>query len=155
MGADTDFDAHLKELRRLYVRATPKQRLSIAKQRMTRPQDGPNRLVACVSAVEGFARCLVMHQASKTKDELEAAYPKYRQCGPTELVALFLSQQGELPETAFGDETWLDFGYAVKYRNFLVHEATYLGHDISPRLINACEKIVQRLAELAGVGSAA
>jgi hypothetical protein len=111
--------------------------------------------VACVSVVEGFARCLVMHQASKTKDDLEGAYPKHRQCGPTELVVLYPSRQGKAPEAVFGNQTWSDFGYAVKYRNLLAHEATYLGQDLSPRLIDACEKIMRRLAELAGVGSAA
>jgi hypothetical protein len=155
MLTESEFGARLRELRALYVRATPRQRYSVAKQRMTRPQDGPNTLVACVSAVEGFARCLAMHQVADSKDALEQVYPEYRDLGATDLITRYLSRIGQVPDAIFGEGAWSDFGYAVRYRNLLAHEATYLGQDISPRLINACEVIIEKLAQSAGVADAA
>lgn len=73
---DVTIEEHLSELRRLYVEATPRQRLHIAKQRLeSPPEHGPNVLVAAVSAVEGFARSIAMHCRAGSKAELTAIFP--------------------------------------------------------------------------------
>jgi hypothetical protein len=76
-----DYAAVLTSLRSAYVEAHPKQRLSIAKQRIRYPGHRPNLLVAHVAAVEGFARCLAMQVRGSTKEELSAVYPEYRKAG--------------------------------------------------------------------------
>jgi hypothetical protein len=52
--------------------------------------------------------------------------------------------------TFFGEDTWKCFVYAVDYRNLLVHECTYLGLDVFPSLIEACEAVLNKLEKLAG-----
>jgi hypothetical protein len=70
-----DYEAHLTQLRKLYIEATPRQRPGIAIQRISNPDHGPDLLVAYVSAIEGFARCLAMRQQGHSKAELAAVYP--------------------------------------------------------------------------------
>jgi hypothetical protein len=78
--------AHLADLRRSYVEALPKQRLNVGKQRINNPDHDPNRLIAFVSAAEGFARSLCMHQRAKTKTELSALYPQFARRGVKSLI---------------------------------------------------------------------
>src|SRR4051812_36438852 len=98
-----DYNAELAQLRSSYIEATPRQRLSIAQQRMRFPEHGPNILVASVSAVEGFARCLAMHCHANTKLELSTIYPAYRFKGAEELISEYPSDRdfGE-PSAFFG-----------------------------------------------------
>jgi len=142
----------LERLRRSYVEATLRQRLSIARQRLENPHHDANRLIAHVSAVEGFARSLCMHRYARTKPDLSLMYSCYRRKGAEELIAEYL-EAGNLgsPSKVFGRSTWKMFGFAVQYRNLLAHECTYLGHDFSPRLIDACDKVLDRLAVESGV----
>jgi hypothetical protein len=150
----SEIEKHLVDLRRSYVEALPKQRLSIAKQRINNPEHDPNRLIAYVSAVEGFARSLCMHQRGRTKQELSAVYPEYERRGPQALIGEYLSAKSlGTPRDLFGEDTWKLFGYAVDYRNLLAHECTYLGQDRSPTLIDACRKVLQTLANAEGLNA--
>ncbi len=148
----SDIEQHLAELRRSYVEALPKQRLHIAKLRIENPEHDPNRLIAFVSAVEGFARSICMHLRAKTKAELSQLYPGYWRKGAEDLIVEYLSARSLAePATHFGAETWRLFGYAVQYRNLLAHECTYLGLDRSPALIEACRAVLRKLADDAGL----
>ena len=157
---DKPFDAaeiekHLVELRQLYVEADPRQRLGIATQRIQNPEHDPNRLIAYVSAVEGFSRSLCIHQRARTTGhELLAIYPEYKIRGPQSLIGEYLASIGaEPPREHFGADTWKLFGYAVEYRNLLAHECTYLGLDRSAQLIDACRAVLQTLAKDAGLSA--
>ncbi len=144
-----DYKSHLRELRRSYIEATPKQRLYIANQRINETESGPNKLVSFVSAVEGFARSLMMHHETSVKANLSVIYPKYRNIGPLELVELYLKNKIAVNGVFFfGEEVWEKFKYAVEYRNLLAHECTYLGQDIYPDLIDSCNEILSKLASL-------
>jgi hypothetical protein len=157
--ANAEYEQDLARLRKDYVEATPRQRYSVARQRIEHPGHGPNVLVACVAAVEGLARSLAMHrEASRDvespglKAQLSAIYPKYKRKNPEELIAQYLLDRGlAAPPDFFGTETWERFHYAIEYRNVLAHECTYLGQDRSPALIEACEAVLHRLAASAGL----
>jgi hypothetical protein len=150
----SDIEEHLAELRRSYVEALPRQRLHIGKLRIQNPEHDPNRLIAFVSAVEGFARSLCMHLRARTKPELSQLYPEYWRKGAEALISEYLSARS-LDELAthFGAETWRLFRYAVEYRNLLAHECTYLGLDRSPVLIGACREVLRKLANDAGLSA--
>lgn len=149
-----EIESHLASLRRSYVEALPRQRLSVAKQRINNPEHDPNRLIAYVSAIEGFSRSLCMRQSASTKAELSALYPRYERRGAEALIGEYLTKKGlGTPSAFFGAESWQLFGYAVQYRNLLAHECTYLGQDRSPRLIDACRKVLQTLAKAEGLNA--
>ena len=150
----SEIKKHLALLRQTYVESMPKQRLNVAKQRIKNPEHDPNRLIAFVSAVEGFARSLCMHQHSRTKAELSAIYPKYRNRTTESLIEEYLKNRslGEA-SSHFGESTWKLFGYAVQYRNLLAHECTYLGSDKSQELIEACRAVLKALAKEEGMNA--
>ena len=149
-----DIEAHLAELRRMYVHALPSQRLHVGKQRINNPNHDPNRLIAFVSAAEGFARSLCMHQTARSNSELFVIYPQFERRGAQSLIGEYLDKKGlGAPADHFGADTWQLFGYAVEYRNLLAHECTYLGGDRSPRLIEACRKVLQTLAKDEGLNA--
>jgi hypothetical protein len=146
---DIDYVEALATIRHNYVEATPRQRLSIIRQRLEDHHFGPNRLVTSVSAVEGFTRCLVTHFRVTSKEGVAVLYKRYRNTGPKRLVQDYLTSMGVAdPVTYFGEDTWRLFGYAIDYRNLLVHECTYLGLDKFPSLISACEDILDKLVKL-------
>lgn len=157
--ADAEYEAHLAELRKLYVEATPRQRYGMGRNRIKNPEHGPNVLVACVSAVEGLARSLAMHQdalsrvkAPEVKAELAAIYPQYKRKGAEELIEQYLKGVGlPGPSQYFGEATWERLHYAIAYRNVLAHECTYLGQDRSPALIEACQEVLHKLAAAGGL----
>ena len=149
-----EIEKHLAQLRREYVEASPRQRLGVAKQRINHPDHDPNRLIAYVSAAEGFARSLCMHQPRRTKQELSKIYAEYERHGPKALIRKYLTAKGlGAPCDHFGADTWKLFGYAVDYRNLLVHECTYLSLDRSTRLIDSCRKVLQTLAQDEGLNT--
>jgi hypothetical protein len=149
-----DIEKHIVDLRRDYVEAFPRQRLRVAKQRINNPHHDPNRLIAYVSAIEGFARSLCLHQRGRTKEELSALYPEYERRGPQALIGEYLTAKNlGAPRDHFGADTWKLFGYAVDYRNLLAHECTYLGQDRSPQLIEACRNVLQTLARDEGLNA--
>ena len=151
-AAGIDYVAELLSIRDNYVTATPRQRLSIIRQRLEDHHFGPNRLVTAVSAVEALARTLAMHHKAKTRSQLKSLYGRYKDRSPKTLVQEYLAAQGVTDPTAFFQEdTWRLFGYAVEYRNLLAHECTYLGLDKFPTLIEACEEVLNALAKLGKV----
>jgi hypothetical protein len=96
--SNAEYDKDLANLRKIYVEALPRQRYSIAQQRIKYLEQGPNILVACVSAVEGLARSLAMHrhtidetELSTIKAKLSAIYPDYKRKGAADLIGEYLS----------------------------------------------------------------
>ena len=149
-----EIESHLAGLRSLYVEATPRQRLLVAKQRIHHPEQDPNQIIAYVSAVEGFARSLCTHLRAKSKSELSAIYPEYRMRGAEDLVIEYLKKIGfDAPESQFGKDAWEHFRYAVQYRNLLAHECTYLGLEKSPALVDACRTVLRQLAGHEGLNA--
>ena len=149
--ADIDYGKRLENLRDSYVTAYPRQRLAIIRQRLEDHHFGPNRLVTSVSAVEGYARSLVLRSRAKDHDALRAAYKTCRKTGPEALIKEYLNDRGVLDAYAFfSEDNWKLFHHAVAFRNVVVHECTYLGLDAFPALIKACEEILRKLEELAG-----
>lgn len=151
-AAGINYEAELAAIRSYYVSATPRQRLSVIRQRLEDHHFGPNRLVTAVSAVEGLARSLTMHAAARSKSEIKTLYPKYSHRKPEGLVREYLEFKGITdPDTFFAEDTWRLFGYAVKYRNLLTHECTYLGLEKFPSLVKACDEILSALVKLGRV----
>lgn len=150
--AQQEIRTHLSELRRIYIESNPDQRLHVARQRLSNPDHGPNLLITHVSAVEGLARSVAMHLQARTKEALREVYPQYRLRSPEVLVGEIIEAKANMsPERYFGEDVWQMFLNAVKYRNLLVHECTYLGQDTTPMLISACTTVLDVIAELAGL----
>jgi hypothetical protein len=144
-----DYKLHLKKLRATYISGTPAQRLSISFQRIAYPNAGPNQLIAHVSVIEGFARSLVMHQEANDRSDKTSIYPEYQYKKIKDLIVQYLNNKGEcVPESVFGSDVWRKFGYAIEYRNLLIHESTYLGQDTYPELLEACTQVLSKLAKL-------
>jgi hypothetical protein len=151
-AVDVDYVSDLLKIRQLYISATPSQRLSIARQRLADHHSGPNKLVTVVSAIEALARCLLQHVGAKSKADLAKAYPRYKDWSAKSLVREYLAKRGiHDPAAYLEDDNWKLFGYAVEFRNVLVHECTYLGHDKFPSLIDACEEVLEKLVKLGRV----
>lgn len=149
-----DYVAELLKIRDTYAILTPRQRLSVIRQRLDDHHFGPNRLVTSVSAVEALARSLAMHHCARSKADLKKLYSKYRDRLPKTLVAEYLKARGiGDPTSFFGEDNWKLFGYAVEYRNLVAHECTYLGLDKFPSLIEACEAVLEKLSQLGGLGA--
>jgi hypothetical protein len=149
-----DYRAHLVELRQCYIEATPRQRFHIASQRINPPEHGPNLLVAYVSAIEGFARSLALHQEAPSKTALSVMYPKYKNMKAARLIEQFLKKKiNKAPEDFFDKDIWEKVGFAIEYRNLLAHECTYLGQDTYPDLIEAYKSALKKLAELEGINT--
>lgn len=149
---ELDYATELASIRATYVESRPAQRLHILSQRLANPEHGPNLLVTHVSAVEAFARSLAMHRKAKTKTELRALYPTYRNRKVDDLLSEYLAdlEQGS-PDEVFGETVWQLFGHAVTARNLLVHECTYLGQDKYLQLMDACDSIINTLCKLSGL----
>lgn len=143
---DIDYRDRLVRLRDSYVTANPRQRLAVVRERLDDHHFGPNRLVTSVSAVEAYARSLALRLKANSRAELRKLYPKYRNSAPTTLIATYLKSRGVVDLRAFFEEdNWELFRHAVEYRNLLVHECTYLGLDVFPSLIEACERVLEKL----------
>jgi hypothetical protein len=147
-----DYEAELKQIREVYISASPEMRLKIIRLRLDDHHFGANRLVTVVSAVEALARSLAMSSVSQTKAEMKAVYSSYKRRVATTLVAEYLLARGVAnAKDFFGEDTWALFHHAVEYRNMLAHECTYLGQDKYPSLICACEEIIETLVKLGEV----
>ena len=147
-----EFEQHRSELREIYVNSTPRQRLHVALQRIGNADHDPNLLVTRVSAVEAFARSLLVHHLASADADALSFYGLFRHSGAPSLVeAYFQAKCASTPEALLGTDTWELFGHAVHYRNLLVHECTYLGQDKTPALIDACRIVLHKLAEVAGL----
>jgi len=147
-----DYVAELAKIRQAYASAMPSQRLAVIRLRLEDHHFGPNRLVTSVSAVEGLARSLALRAKAKTKANMLKLYPRYRDRPPKSLIEEYLRSKGITDlDGFFGDDTWKLFGYAVNYRNLIAHECSYLGLDKFPSLIEACEHVLEKLVQTAGL----
>ena len=148
----SDFDQHRSDLRDIYVKSMPRQRLNVALQRLNNSDNDPNLLVTRVSAVEALARSLLVHHLATGSAEALSFYDKFRHTGPTALVEAYTRAKCDAaPGELVGTDTWELFGHAVHYRNLLVHECTYLGQDKTPALLTACRMVLHKLAEISGL----
>ena len=139
------------QLREFYVRATPRQRYQVALARIEHPEHGPSLLVNVISALEGFARTVAVQCRVASGESIEKAYASLRNVAPVELLASHICPSyGTTPEATFGPENWAKLPEAVKFRNLLVHEATYLDGGTCNSLIAAGRSILDRLAAMSG-----
>ncbi len=146
------FEKHRADLRQIYVKSTPKQRLNVALQRIGNSDHDPNLLITKVSAVEALARSLLVHHLATPQADALSFYDLFCRTGAPSLVeAYFQAKCASTPEAILGADTWNLFGHAVHYRNLLVHECTYLGQDKTPALMEACRIVLFKLAEAAGL----
>jgi len=148
-----DYAAKLDEIRGIYLHSTPRQRYKVIWDRIDDdPYNGPNRLVTMVSAVEAYLRCLLVHASSPDEAGRRAKYQQIRHAKVEEMLAGVLAHYEITDESEYfpGDTLEL-LGYAVEYRNMLVHDCTYLGGDKFPSMIQACEEVLCELARLSGV----
>lgn len=144
-----NYKEHLNKLRDLYIKATPRQRIRVAEDRIKYPSCGPNRLIQTVSAVEGLARTIAIYQRSKTKNDLKKEYKNLKLLGPVKLIEDHICPKiKKTPTTLLGKDTWDKFKYANKYRNLLIHECTFLRQDVSSKMIKVAENTFEKLREL-------
>lgn len=145
---------HPDELQRAYAMATPAARLRVIRQRLASAHGemGSTRLVTVVSAVEALARSLIVHSAGRPSSTAEMRHKQFRATGPLELVEEVLRLRGAGRAVLhFGQDDWDFFEVAVRYRDLIVHECTYVGPDRHPHLIAATEAVLRGLIELAGL----
>lgn len=147
-----DYRQELERIRDAYYRSHPSQRLKTIRSRIESPSAGANQLVIAVSSVEALARTLRAWADPQFESNPTGTYSKYRFAKVGELIQGYLGTKG-VPdmESAFGQETWEQFGVSVEFRNLLVHECTGLGQDKYCSLISACELVREKLVALAGV----
>jgi hypothetical protein len=139
------------ELRDLYIRANPRQRYRVALDRIEGPELGPSLFVNVMSALEGFARTVAVHAQVEKGEPVEAAYSRLRNVGPIQLIADHICPAYRMtPAELFAAADWASLPDAVKFRNLLVHEATFLNGGTSRALIEAARRILDRLAKLSG-----
>lgn len=144
--------ARLDELRHFYLRATPAQRYKVALDRLTNATSMVNRLVHEVGAVEGFARSVALDLERRKGVTAEDAYPSLRFLNGVRLLTDYIAPaHGKTPSDLFGLDDWELFTLAVEFRNFLVHEASSLRVGYCNCLSGACQRVLNKLAEVAGV----
>ena len=148
--------AHADELQRAYAIATPAARLRTIRQRLASAHGemGPTRLVTIVGAVEALSRSLIVHSAGRPPSTAEMRHRQFRDTGAVELVEEVLRLRAAPGAAAqFGPEVWARFQAALRYRDLIVHECTYVGRDAHAELITAATTVLRGLIELAGLDS--
>lgn len=147
-----DYRRHIDSLRDAYVKATPNQRYRVALDRIEYPDCGPNKLIQLVSAVEGLARTIAIYMAVSSGEIIENAYKRLRFEKPEVLISEFIAKpMGKKPEDLIGKNNWELFGFAVEYRNLLIHECAFLGQDKSNPMISSLLSIFETLKQIANV----
>ena len=82
----------------------------------------------------------------------DQAYDILRNIGPVPIITDFISKRLQAdPDIMFGKDDWELFKLAVQYRNFLIHESSFLRHGYSTQLIGACKKVLYKLADLSEI----
>jgi hypothetical protein len=148
MGA-IDYGKHRESLRAIYIKSNPKQRYGVAIQRIEIQNGLPNQLIQVISAVEGFARSIVINQECQKGKSIEDIYKRFKNKNPKELLRRISSNQKDSPEDVFGKETFDKFLHAVEYRNLLIHEATYLQGGICKAMIASGKSVFKTLKKIA------
>lgn len=144
-----NFGKELENLRKMFVVATPKQRINAAKARMKDSSYEANLLIQGVSACEAVARSLILHLNFSTKDKIWNNYDKYCYKSPESLIEEEICKKLRIQIMDYlSSEDWENFKFAVKFRNVVVHECTYLGQNKSGTLLKATEKVFNFLEEL-------
>ena len=148
--------AHADEILRTYAIATPAARLRSIRQRLAsaHAEMGPTRLVTVVAAVEALCRSLIVHSAGRPPSTAEMRHRQFRDTGAVELVQEVLRLRAA-PGVAelFGPQVWERFEVALRYRDLIVHECTYIGRDAHADLITAVTTVLRGVIELAGLDS--
>jgi hypothetical protein len=145
---------HPDELLRAYAMATPAARLRAIKQRLAsvHAEMAPTRLVTMVGAVEALARSLVVHASGRPPHTAEMRHRQFRDTGPADLVQEVLRLRGAGPAGQhFAEAAWTGFEAAVRYRDLIVHECTFVGQDRLDHLIADADTVLRGLIELAGL----
>ncbi len=143
-------ESELEKLRDQYISSHPAQRATTIKKRLDDPKALPNQLVTRVAAVEALSRSLLMNQNAHTITVLKEIYPKFRYRKVTGMIAELLKiKKAGTPSSFFGKDDWHIFKIAVKYRNLLVHECTYLGRKKYQPLEKASNAIYEKLLHFA------
>ncbi|GAB3769582.1 hypothetical protein GCM10028796_34880 [Ramlibacter monticola] len=148
--------AHAEELQHTYATATPAARLRAIRQRLAsaHAEMGPARLVTMVGAVEALARSLIVHAAGRPASTAVMRHRQFRDTGAVELVEEVLRLRAAPgPSEMFGADVWQRFEAALRYRDLIVHECTYIGRDAHSELISAATTVLRALIELAGLDS--
>lgn len=140
--------AELQKLRLAYEGATPRQRFTVALQRINNPAAYPNDLVTRVSAVEAFARSLLANSGASNREEVLAKHRKLAKREATSLVEAYAKLHRTSPKSVFGEELWETFRLAVAARNLLVHECTYLDAQKYLPMAHSCTEVLFGLAKL-------
>ena len=148
MSARRDTEEGFAELRLIYERLLPSQRLKIARDRFHIADSIPNRIVLAVSAVEGLARVLLRAKKPSSASN-EAALDVFPpRLGVPDLVKATFEAYGRETATVMDPETWQTFLLAIKMRNFLVHEAGYVNQNHGSGLLAADESVFIQLESL-------
>ena len=148
--------AHADELQRTYALATPAARLRAIRQRLAsaHAEMGPTRLVTVVAAVEALSRSLIVHSAGRPASTAEMRHRQFRDTGAVELVKEVLRlRAAPCADEMFGPDVWRGFEAALRYRDLIVHECTYIARDAHADLIAAVTAVLRGLIELAGLDS--
>lgn len=152
---NVDYERELTGLRKIYIERAPQARLNVIRQLLasSETQVGALRLVTLISAVEALARSLLVRAANpNSMTEFLQAYAPHERSPATQLVEAFLRLRGiHEPATHFPGDTWKLLGYGVDFRNLIVHEATFLGQDKFPSLIEAAAEVLAELVKLGGL----
>ena len=144
----------LEQLRKTYAVSKPSARLFTIRQRLARADDetGPTRMITTVSAVEALARSLIVHAPGRPPATAHFRYQQVRNKQPLDLVEEALRLHGgKLPAEQVGAQAWALFELAIQARNLVVHECTYLGQDKYPAMIDAAERVLEAMVEVAGL----
>lgn len=139
------------KLRENYINFTPEQRISVISQRLENTDSRPNFLVTLVSAVEALARSILLDLATSDGKQKNDTYKRIKRKRARYLIESICAHESVNSDTTgvFGKEHFENLKCAEKYRDLLVHEATYLAQGISTELIDSTQKIYSTLELIA------
>ena len=152
LNPNINYQGELDSLRQIYVQSQPQARYGIIARRINQDEIGPVALCTLGSAVEALARAVVVHRSVSPALDLATSYENERHAKPEALVEKVLTSFGKAaPSDFFAEDTWELFGYAVKFRNLVMHECTYLGQDKFVSLIAATRDVLNALRKVSGL----
>ena len=132
-----NLENHLKQLRFIYTNLGIAFRVKVANDRINNPNCGPNKLIIEVSATEGLARAILMNILIKKGTAPKKAYNTVRNLEIKPLFRELYKDRKTKYNKLLRSSAWKDFIWALKYRNFLIHECAFVAGDVSLRLIKA------------------
>lgn len=136
-----NFKKKLEQLKFMYSGIIPNQNLKVINDRIDNPNCGPNKLILEVSATEALARIILIKLFIAQGLTPKSAFKKTDTFKIKEVIQkIYELKQKQLP-SLFKSDDWKKFVWAIKFRNFLVHHATYVGGQTSTALIEATQSI--------------